>query len=43
MGSRYVRPETTLLHISQGDTLTVKKRLTHCVCACTNAAMLSGV
>ena len=29
MGSRYVRPETTLLHISQGDTLTVKKRLTH--------------
>lgn len=29
MGSRYVRPETTILHISQGDTLTVKKRLTH--------------
>lgn len=29
MGSRYVRPETTILPISQGDTLTVKKRLTH--------------
>jgi hypothetical protein len=29
MGIRYVRPETTILPISQGDTLTVKKRLTH--------------
>lgn len=29
MGSRFVRPTTTLLTISQGDTLTVKTRLTH--------------
>lgn len=29
MESRYEQPETTLLHISQGDTLTVKKRLTY--------------
>jgi len=26
--SRFVRPETTTLHISQGDTLIVKRRLT---------------
>lgn len=29
MGTRFVRPETTSLPISQGDTLTVKRRLTH--------------
>lgn len=29
MGSRVVRPETTKLHISDGDWLLVKKRLTH--------------
>jgi hypothetical protein len=29
MGSRFVRPDTTVLHISNGDTLTVKKRLNH--------------
>jgi len=28
MGSRFVRPETVTLSISNGDTLTVKKRLT---------------
>lgn len=28
MGSRFVRPETTILSISKGDTLTVKCRLT---------------
>jgi hypothetical protein len=27
--SRFIRPEITTLHISNGDTLTVKKRLTH--------------
>lgn len=29
MGSRYSRPETTTITISQGDTLLVHKRLTH--------------
>ena len=28
MGTRFVRPETVTLQISEGDTLTVKKRLT---------------
>ncbi len=28
MGSRFVRPDTTVLKISDGDTLTVKRRLT---------------
>jgi hypothetical protein len=28
MGSRFVRPDTVQLRISQGDTLTVKRRLT---------------
>lgn len=27
MASRFVRPDTTILHISKGDTLTVKRRL----------------
>jgi len=27
MGSRFVRPDTTVLHISHGDTLTVRRRL----------------
>lgn len=29
MGNRFVRPSTTILTISDGDTLTVKTRLTH--------------
>jgi len=29
MGDRFVRPGTTLLTLSEGDTLTVKTRLTH--------------
>ena len=29
MPSRFVRPDTTVLKISRGDTLTVKRRLTH--------------
>lgn len=29
MGSRFVRPSTTLLTLANGDTLTVKTRLTH--------------
>ena len=28
MGSRFVRPETTILSLSNGDTLTVKRELT---------------
>jgi hypothetical protein len=29
MGSRFVRPEPHTIHISDGDTITVKKRLNH--------------
>jgi hypothetical protein len=39
---RYVRPETTILHISDGDTLVVRTRLTHGERQASYARLYSG-